>query len=137
MFFELLQLKTWDFIELDQSDSYGDIKVKVLDNSGDEEIRRIIEDAVDRYWREDKNGFKDEIGNPKKTFIVEELFYADSVNLKLERNVKLDANASSELENIPDAEVTVGIDSSGSQEISVAGKTNVPFAAKVIALSDL
>jgi len=28
VFFELLQLKTWDFIELNQSDSYGDIKVR-------------------------------------------------------------------------------------------------------------
>lgn len=27
VFFELLQLKTWDFIELDQEESYGDIKV--------------------------------------------------------------------------------------------------------------
>lgn len=26
-FFELLQLKTWDFIELDQEESYGDIKI--------------------------------------------------------------------------------------------------------------
>lgn len=28
VFFELLQLKTWDFIELDQDESYGDIKVR-------------------------------------------------------------------------------------------------------------
>jgi cohesin complex subunit SCC1 len=27
VFFELLQLKTWDFIELDQEESYGDIKI--------------------------------------------------------------------------------------------------------------
>jgi cohesin complex subunit SCC1 len=27
VFFELLQLKTWSFIELDQSKSYGDIKI--------------------------------------------------------------------------------------------------------------
>lgn len=27
VFFELLQLKTWDFIELDQDESYGDIKI--------------------------------------------------------------------------------------------------------------
>jgi len=27
VFFELLQLKTWDFVELDQSESYGDIKI--------------------------------------------------------------------------------------------------------------
>lgn len=27
VFFELLQLKTWDYIELDQDESYGDIKV--------------------------------------------------------------------------------------------------------------
>ncbi len=27
VFFELLQLKTWDFIELDQKESYGDIKI--------------------------------------------------------------------------------------------------------------
>jgi cohesin complex subunit SCC1 len=27
VFFELLQLKTWDFIELDQNESYGDIKI--------------------------------------------------------------------------------------------------------------
>ena len=27
VFFELLQLKTWDFIELDQSDAYGDISI--------------------------------------------------------------------------------------------------------------
>eukprot|EP00957_Ditylum_brightwellii_P122917 9371618-Ditylum_brightwellii.AAC.1 len=26
VFFEMLQLKTWDFIELDQAESYGDIK---------------------------------------------------------------------------------------------------------------
>lgn len=29
VFFELLQLKTWDFIELDQDESYGDIKVSL------------------------------------------------------------------------------------------------------------
>jgi hypothetical protein len=29
VFFELLQLKTWDFIELDQGESYGDIKVRI------------------------------------------------------------------------------------------------------------
>jgi len=28
VFFELLQLKTWDFIELEQNESYGDIKIK-------------------------------------------------------------------------------------------------------------
>jgi len=27
VFFEMLQLKTWDFIELDQAESYGDIKI--------------------------------------------------------------------------------------------------------------
>jgi hypothetical protein len=27
VFFELLQLKTWDYIDLDQDESYGDIKV--------------------------------------------------------------------------------------------------------------
>ena len=27
VFFELLQLKTWDFIELEQESSYGDIKI--------------------------------------------------------------------------------------------------------------
>lgn len=30
VFFELLQLKTWDFIELDQADSYGNIAVSLL-----------------------------------------------------------------------------------------------------------
>lgn len=30
VFFELLQLKTWDFIELDQEESYGDIKVSYI-----------------------------------------------------------------------------------------------------------
>ena len=28
VFFELLQLKTWDYIEIDQDESYGDIKVR-------------------------------------------------------------------------------------------------------------
>jgi chromatin segregation and condensation protein Rec8/ScpA/Scc1 (kleisin family) len=27
VFFELLQLKTWDFLELEQDESYGDILV--------------------------------------------------------------------------------------------------------------
>jgi cohesin complex subunit SCC1 len=27
VFFELLQLKTWDFIEIDQQDPYGDIEI--------------------------------------------------------------------------------------------------------------
>ena len=30
VFFELLQLKTWDFIELDQDKSYGDVKVMII-----------------------------------------------------------------------------------------------------------
>lgn len=29
VFFELLQLKTWDYIDLDQDESYGDIKVRI------------------------------------------------------------------------------------------------------------
>jgi cohesin complex subunit SCC1 len=28
VFFELLQLKTWDFIELNQEEEYGDIEVR-------------------------------------------------------------------------------------------------------------
>ncbi len=68
---------------------------------------------------------------------MEELFYADSVNLTLDQNFTLDSKVSSDLEQITDAEVKVGIDSSGSQEISFAGKANVPFAAKIITLNDL
>jgi len=30
VFFELLQLKTWDYIEIDQGESYGDIMVSIL-----------------------------------------------------------------------------------------------------------
>jgi cohesin complex subunit SCC1 len=33
VFFELLQLKTWDYIDLDQDESYGDIKVSRFSNS--------------------------------------------------------------------------------------------------------
>lgn len=29
-FFELLQLKTWDFIELEQDEAYGEIEVRVM-----------------------------------------------------------------------------------------------------------
>jgi cohesin complex subunit SCC1 len=47
VFFELLQLKTWDFIELDQEESYGDIQVS--QNQHDEatcKARSIIEPNV-------------------------------------------------------------------------------------------
>jgi len=116
---------------------FGQIKARVMDNSGQLEIRKIIEDQFKEDWNEDKRDFKREIGKPNKTYIVEELFYADQVKVTVEKEFELDASAKAKIENVEDVELKAGVDAAGNHEYSFSGTASVPFAAKVIRLSDL
>lgn len=113
---------------------FGDIKARVLENTNEMEIRRDIEKKIEEM---DRREVRRELGRPGKTYIVEELYYADQVKITIEKNFGLDAEVEAGIKNVADVEFKVGLDSKSNHEYTFKGDFDVPFAAKIISLKDL
>ena len=68
---------------------------------------------------------------------MEKLYYADSASILVKTGFGLSAEAEAKIMGIKGVEMKAGFDNKGNHSYVFSGESNVPFAAKVIALDKL
>ena len=118
--------------------SYDNVKAKVLDNSNlDFPVRKFIEDILESLSRKENRDLRKDIGNLKRTCIIERLYYADSVKLEMKKEFKLDPSLEANLGKVGDISLTPKVETNGNTTYTFTGNAAVPFAATIVALKDL
>jgi len=113
---------------------FGNIQAKVLDNTNQMEIRRIIEKELEKMG---SKWIRNRIGKPGRSYFVERLYYGKQVKLTLEKDFKLDANVGMDINALGDVGVDVSNATNNNQIVSFDGLQDVPFAASIISLKNL